>query len=433
MDKYIGNKKTIVDGIYRFMLDNNITSGLFVDAFSGTTNVSQFFKQQGFSVICNDINEFSYILGKVYIENNTFPKFTKLLKELYKHDFSPKHDEILAMKHYIKGKIESDKLFPYDYYRSIGYDERIEPLLIVIHYLNQLQLSNLSSEELVFFNYYTVEGANSTYISSRGTSGSRNYFSSNNAKKIGKILSTIKHWKSANLISEMEFNILLACLIEEVTLNANVNGTFHDFNRHKLYPNAVSELKLKPIMLNIQPAKGRVFKVYKTDANQLKYDPGFLAILQKFDSSTLYIDPPYNFRQYSAYYHMLNFIAKFHNIENIIEYAEGFEYVRGQNMTDNFNSDYCYKEHFTSALSDLINGIETDNVIISYYDENNHWNHGKKVLSLEGRTAIISILNSIDRFNNVLQTPYIIPRLNYQSRSGEHKKQVAELLFFARR
>ena len=130
---------------------------------------------------------------------------------------------------------------------------------------------------------------------------------------------------------------------------------------------------------------------------------------------------------------MLNFIAKFHNIENIIEYAEGFEYVRGQNMTDNFNSDYCYKEHFTSALSDLINGIETDNVIISYYDENNHWNHGKKVLSLEGRTAIISILNSIDRFNNVLQTPYIIPRLNYQSLSGEHKKQVDELLFFARR
>ena len=68
MDKYIGNKKVILCGIDAFLKQKGVRNGLFIDVFAGTTNVSQYFKQKGYSIICNDINEFSYVFGKVYIE-----------------------------------------------------------------------------------------------------------------------------------------------------------------------------------------------------------------------------------------------------------------------------------------------------------------------------------------------------------------------------
>lgn len=228
----------------------------------------------------------------------------------------------------------------------------------------------------------------------------------------------------------MEAYILIACVIEEVTLNANVNGTFHDFNRKKLYPNAEARLYLKPIMFNIVDNPQNYY-VFREDANELCTNSEFNAI--DIDEGILYIDPPYNFRQYSAYYHMINFIAKYCDIDDILEYADGFEYVRGQNMQDNFNSRYCYKDSFIPALEELITGIKSKHVVISYYDENNHWNHGKEEISLEGRESIVGIFKRIPDINKFDKQPSIIERQNYQSQSGGHKKIVDELLFYARR
>ena len=77
--------------------------------------------------------------------------------------------------------------------------------------------------------------------------------------------------------------------------------------------------------------------------------------------------------------------------------------------------------------------IKAKYTVISYYDENNHWNNGKKVISLEGRKALIDIFKRIKDIKYFDEEPYVIPRINYQSRSGEHKKQIEELLFYARR
>lgn len=430
MDKYIGNKKVIVDGIANFLKSKDVDSGIFIDAFSGTTNVGQYFKQRGYSVVSNDINAFSFVLGKVYIENNEFPRFQKLLNEICNQGFMVNPEEILEEKKYIKKKIAAEKLFDANYYEDICFDKGIEPLLKVLQFLNNIPIDNLSEEELLFYNYYTIWGEKSKYKSSRGTKGKRNYFSADNAKRLGKIMYTIKQWKASEIISEMELNILITCVIEEVTLNANVNGTFHDFNRSKLYPNAEARLYLKPIMFNIVKDK-KAYLVFKEDANLLHQNEQFEQI--DLSKGILYIDPPYNFRQYSAYYHFLNFLAIYHTIDDVVEYAKGFEYVRGQNMKDNFNSRYCYKEQFIEALSELISDINSKHVLISYYDENNHWNHGKEVKSFEGRAEIIKIYKSINSIVYYDPEPSTIERKNYQSQNGARKKKIDELLFYARR
>lgn len=430
MDKYIGNKKVIVDGIEAFLKKKKIKKGMFIDIFAGTTNVSQYFKQKGYSIICNDINDFSYVFGKVYVENNAFPKFERLLSSDEFIGFDINENDYDRNLDYIKRKIEGDKLFGTSYYEKVNFENGIKPLIKVLQYLNNVDISRLNAVESLFYDYYCIEGDKAEYVSSRGTTGKRNYFFPENAKKLGKILSVIKNWRNKELINEMECYILLVCVIEEVTLNANVNGTFHDFNRKKLYPNAEAKLVLKPIMLNIVDVPAEYY-VFKCDANKIKDDAEFSQI--DISDSILYIDPPYNFRQYSAYYHMINFIAKYCEIDDVLAYAKGFKYVRGQNMTDNFNSQYCYKDSFIPALESLILGIKSKHVLISYYDENNHWNHGKEKISMEGRKSIVGIFKSIGEFEKYDKQPYTIERKNYQSQSGGRKKMVDELLFYARR
>ncbi len=430
MDKYIGNKKVIVDGIESFLNKKGIKNGMLIDAFAGTTNVSQYFKQKGYSIICNDINEFSYAFGKVYVKNNSFPNFKMLFSSDEFKSVVINEDEVKNSLEYIKRKINSDKLYDNLYYEKVGFEDGIKPLINVLQYLNGLDISYLTETERLFFDYYCVEGSRADYKSARGTTGKRNYFLPDNAKKLGKILAVIKRWKEDGLITEMECYVLVVCVIEEVTLIANVNGTFHDFNRKKLYPNAEAKLNLKPIMLNIVDNPGNYY-VFRMDANTLKDDTRFHAI--DIRDSILYIDPPYNFRQYSAYYHMINFIAKYCGIDDVLDYAEKFEFVRGQNMRDNFNSQYCYKDSFIPALEELISGIKSKHVVISYYDENNHWNHGKEEVSMEGRKVIVGIFETIGEFKKYDRQPSIIERQNYQSQSGGHKKVVDELLFYAGR
>ncbi len=431
MEKYIGNKKSIVDGISAFLNAKGINKGVFIDVFSGTTNVGQYFKQRGYSVICNDINEFSFVLGKAYIENNTFPLYENVIRTIENEGFVFDEEQIKEAADYSCKRICSDKTYPENYFNNLDYGNGIRPLLKVIQYLNNFILVNLSDEEELFLNYYTEEGGLSEYISSRGTTGKRNYFTADNARRLGAIMSRIKSWKEKKLVNDMEFYILLTAVIEEVTLNANVNGTFHDFNRKKLYPNALQKFELKAPVLNIYTNKKLEYKVFAEDSNELHENPDFMRRIN--DESVLYIDPPYNFRQYSAYYHLLNFIAKYHDIEDVLEYAEGFKFVRGQNMADNFNSDYCYRDKFIDAMEQLVLGIPSRNVAISYYDENNHWNHGRDSVSMEGREAMLGIFEKHQDLFDYDRSPHIIPRTNYQSQSGAHKKQIDELVFFARR
>ena len=159
----------------------------------------------------------------------------------------------------------------------MNFENGIKPLIKVLQYLNNVDISRLNAVESLFYDYYCIEGDKAEYVSSRGTTGKRNYFLPENAKKLGKILSVIKNWRNKELINEMECYILLVCVIEEVTLNANVNGTFHDFNRKKLYPNAEAKLVLKPIMLNIVDVPAEYY-VFKCDANKIKDDAEFSQI-----------------------------------------------------------------------------------------------------------------------------------------------------------
>ncbi len=68
---YIGSKLSLMD----FILDNinhvcGIKNGVFADLFAGTGVVGAEFRKKGFNVIANDIQYYSYVLIKHYIESS---------------------------------------------------------------------------------------------------------------------------------------------------------------------------------------------------------------------------------------------------------------------------------------------------------------------------------------------------------------------------
>lgn len=206
---YIGSKFSILDYIDETIedfvkpKDNNI---VFCDIFSGTGVVSKYFKRKGYNIIANDIEYFSYITVKHYIENNSELKFEKLGFNPFKY---------LNEQDGIKGFI----------------------------YLN-----------------YSLDGT-------KGTEYERNYFSAKNAMKIDFMRTKIEEWKNNNLINEKEYSFLIASLIESADKVANTASVYEAFLK-KLKVSASKDITLKEIDTVIYDGD-KNYKVYNKDSNEL--------------------------------------------------------------------------------------------------------------------------------------------------------------------
>ena len=117
-------------------------------------------------------------------------------------------------------------------------------------------------------------------------------------------------------------------------------------------------------------------------------------LVRKIKADIVYIDPPYNSRQYSDSYHLL---------ENLAEWKkpEVFGVARKMDRT-NLKSQYCTIKA-TKAFKDLVDNLETKYILVSYN------NMGEKGV---GRSQakisdkeIIEILESKGKIN-VFETNY---------------------------
>ena len=98
--------------------------------------------------------------------------------------------------------------------------------------------------------------------------------------------------------------------------------------------------------------------MYQEDANVL---------VKKISGDILYLDPPYNSRQYGSNYHILNYIAKYKDIEFRVN-REGKESKTG--LSEYNKSLYSQKSNAKNALDSLIsNSKDFKYVFMSYNDE----------------------------------------------------------------
>lgn len=179
-----------------------------------------------------------------------------------------------------------------------------------------------------------------------GSGSERQYFSDENGKKIDAIRKQIESWKNADDISDDMYFFLLASLLESSDKLANTASVYGAFLKH-LKSTAQKTLILEPAYYTINT---NVHDVYCQDANIL---------IKKIQGDILYLDPPYNARQYGANYHMLNTIAEY----------KPFIPKGKTGLRDYARSQYCGKKTVISSFESLIRDAQFKFIILSYNNE----------------------------------------------------------------
>jgi len=207
----------------------------------------------------------------------------------------------------------------------IGNTKDIKEKLQIIEYLNDLKPKD---DGFIYKNY--------------SLPSNRLYFSEENAKKIDTIRMEIEKFKSNSDL----YYFLLASLIESADKVANTASVYGSFLK-KFKKLALKPLKLEPA---IYEENNNLHEVYQEDANKL---------IKKIQGDILYLDPPYNNRQYGAYYHILNTIAEYKEFK-----PKGISGVR-----EYYKSSYCKKNDVKEAFYDLVKNANFRYIFLSYNNE----------------------------------------------------------------
>jgi adenine-specific DNA-methyltransferase len=202
----------------------------------------------------------------------------------------------------------------------------------VIDYLNKL-----SPIEGYFFNNY-----------GDGGSESRMYFTKENACLIDAIREEIEKWKMLEYISQSEYYYLLAVLIDAADHVANMSGTYGAFL--KIW----RSVALKKIRLKSRP-------VYNNFKSNYVYQGTAEDLITKISGDILYLDPPYNSRQYAPNFHVLESLAVWDK--------QNLAGKTGLRNYDNQKSDFSSKTKAISALENVIHWANFKYIALSYNNE----------------------------------------------------------------
>ncbi|HEX2927875.1 MAG TPA: Dam family site-specific DNA-(adenine-N6)-methyltransferase [Ruminiclostridium sp.] len=251
---------------------------------------------------------------------------TGVVGEFFKKDYCVMSNDNLFFSYILqKCKIENNVVPEFKSLRKAGITN---PLL----YLETEQFK-IRDDYFITHNYSPFGGCE------------RMYFTVENASRIDFIRQTINLWKEQKLIDDREFAYLLAALIEAVPFISNISGTYGAYLKH-WDKRTLSELKLRDFdVIN----NSRNNKCYNMDANQL---------IKKVSGDLLYIDTPYNSRQYISNYHLLETIARY-------DYPEIYGKT-GLRPYNDQKSKYCIKGEVKNAFEDIIKNADFRHIVISY-------------------------------------------------------------------
>jgi len=155
----------------------------------------------------------------------------------------------------------------------------------------------------------------------------------------------------------------LASLLESADKVANTASVYGAFLKH-LKKTAQKPLIIEAAEYSINKNK---HQVYQADSNEL---------IKKIKGDILYLDPPYNTRQYGANYHLLNTIALYDDFV-----------PKGKTGLRNYQkSKYCSKSSVQSAFEDLIKNADFTYIFLSYNNEGlMNVNEIKNIMSKYGK------------------------------------------------
>lgn len=211
-------------------------------------------------------------------------------------------------------------------------------------YLKGFNYKNVAS---VIDKINTIDGDPNGKIAqeySEGGYAGRLFFSKENGAKI----SAARDYIESIDLSENDKNAVILSILDASDSVANCTGVYGAFLK-ELKDAAKKEVVFKVPELN-ESAVHEDNVVFQGDANLL---------IKEISGDILYLDPPYNTRQYSSNYHILNYIA-----ENKIEPTMSKAGLREHNK-----SKYSSKSSAEAEFEQLIQNAKFEWIFLSYNDE----------------------------------------------------------------
>lgn len=419
--RYLGNKQAIMPELLETVGSVAPPGSHVVDAFSGSLAVSLGLKVAGFRVTANDVNLFSAVLADAYLIPSSLPPTNT--RDLLGARASVRHlGEARSIVSELAGQPGFTRLTTRADWRA-----QYEQFIIVLLHLATIEQRDLprADRNTLIFDNYCEAGSSSAFESSRGAVGRRRFFSPENAARIDLVLNQLRVWRRSGLTDDHTHALLLAAVMRGVEKVSNTQGTYHDFPREVWDSRALKPFRFEPPALD-----GIVCGVGGHGAGRERDSLEFIAEVD--DHEVLYLDPPYNFRQYTAYYFLPNVLCRFPDMDDPAEYFSRVRYVRGQNPEDDFTSTFCKPKRFIDEMRTLIDRARCQTVVISYFTGRNHWGSFDSGPDDRGRELLCELLTS-EPFEAESLRVVEVERLNYASYGGYKARRVSELLLVARK
>lgn len=237
------------------------------------------------------------------------------------------------------------------FFGSGEYDEK--KIINILNSYNNLNVTNLED------NYFS-------------TNFGGKFFGKNTSKIIGYVREDIE--KNKGILSEKEYYILITSLIYSLDKVANTVGHYEAYFKKT---NIIDNFYLKLI----KPLKVNNIDIYRKDSNILA---------KEIKADVVYIDPPYNSRQYSRFYHVLETLTKWDKPK-----LHGVALKpKEENM-----SDYC-RVNAKIRFSELVRDLNTKYLVVSYnntYESKSNSSRNKitleeleYILKSKGKTKIFA-------------------------------------------
>ena len=202
------------------------------------------------------------------------------------------------------------------------------------------------------------------------------FFCRKDCSKIGFIREDIEELYASNMINGKERAILITSLLYAMDKIANTCGHYDAYRRKAVFDKSLE------LYVPTPSATNKNNQCFNIDANEL---------VKHIEADFVYIDPPYNSRQYSDAYHLLENVAKW-------EKPKVSGVARKMDRTA-LKSDYCTIKA-TQAFEDLIKHVKAKYILLSYNnmaEKGNDRSNAKiddidimRILSAQGEMKVFS-------------------------------------------
>ncbi|WP_420633566.1 DNA adenine methylase [Candidatus Palauibacter sp.] len=310
--RYLGNKTKLIPFLMDAVRRIQPAPGVACDPFAGTASVSMALKAAGWQVHSGDLLASSYALQVARVELDAAPRFPSSLLPAATPN----------------GRAD------------IGYPRLLTGLA-------DIDDSDGSGGHGFVSEHYTLHGA-------AGRAHGRMYFSRENGRKIDGVRERIERWTGESRIGRTEAQLLIATLIEAADRVANTTGVYASFVK-TMQPNARRPLELRPIEPTPRANGAAACRAFRGPAARLLEAVGPVDLV--------YLDPPYNSRQYPAYYHIPELLA--------LGWTPPPE-IRGKTgliPDEAVRSDWCRKPRAPDALQAVLEAADGRHILFSYNDE----------------------------------------------------------------